>query len=373
MRKFVVGLWAIVVIGTGLGIGAVQAQPTDDDYSSGALTSQERPFHIVVQPLYQYYEDEGRVLTEWSLPVQATVPLRQNVQLSLRASMASAGGDNLEQVTGLGDVQASLSYARPVGDGSIILSAGANLPSGKQELTLDEFRTVALLSRDFYSFRVPSFGQGLNVATGATWAFPVGEDVMLGLGGSFQLRGGYTPLQGMDDEYEPGNEVVLTGGLDYRLSRTSALSGDFAFTLYGTDMVGGVEQFEAGNKISATVQYLLEQGFSTFRLIGRYEGRGKSSIPAVAGAQGRALQTLPSQGTARASYQVRLNDALNLGLWAEGHLFEETDVYDSQTLVRLGVSPAWNMGHGVTLAPRAAVTVGSFTGGEGGLAVQWQQ
>lgn len=351
---------------------AAYAQSEETDYATDALTSRSQPMRIIVRPSYQYYEDGGLKLTEWSLPIQATVPIRERLQLSLRAGLASAGGDNLESVTGLGDVQASLSYTREVGEGSVILSAGANVPTGKRKLTLEEFATATLLSQNFYDFQMPGFGQGLGVATGATWAVPIGEDVVLGLGGSFQFRGGYIPVEGMGETYNPGNEVLVTGGIDYRLSRTSALSGDVAVTLYGTDTLGDVERFEAGTKVSAAVQFRRDQGYSTLRLLARYEGREKSTLPAAVGGASQ-LQLLPNQGTVRGNYATRLREGVRLELEATGRYFGETTAYDSQTVATVSVTPQFAVGEGARIGPHLAYTAGSFSGLEAGLMLYWQR
>lgn len=378
MRQFITA--AVLMLGSGLLLGSVQAQSVSQDYGTGALTSQRQPARVILQPMYQYYEDDGIQVAEWSLPLQATIPLRESLQLSIRASMAlaegdsvgSASADNMGAVPGLGDVQASMSYTRKLGEGSLIMSAGVNVPTGKQELALAEFTTATLLSRNFYDFRVPSFGQGLGLATGATWAFPLGDDLVLGFGGSFQFQGGFTPVEGMDETYNPGNEVLITGGADYRLSRTSALSGDVALTLYGTDTLGDTDEFEAGNKITATVQFLRSQRHTTLRLVARYEGREKSTLPATVGGATR-LQLLPNQSTLRGSYTMQLSEGVRLEFGGTGRHFGETSATSSKTLITLSVMPQFDVGDELRLAPRAGYTEGSFTGLEGGLMLFWQR
>ncbi len=372
MKRHGIALLLLAAVTGWIG-GSAGAQSVAEDYGTGALTSQRQPLRIVVQPMYQYFEDTDRGITEWSVPLRATIPLREDLQLSLRGSFASATGDGLATVSGLSDAQASLSYVRPVGDGSVILSAGVNAPTGKQELTLSEFATATLLSQNFFDFRVPGFGQGLGLATGATWAVPVGEDVVLGLGGSFRYQGGYTPVEGMTEDYTPGNEVLITGGLDYRLSRTSALSGDVSFTIYGTDQLGDVDRFEAGNRFAAAVQYRRDQGYSTLRVLARYEGREKSTLPAVGTGSAQELQLLPSEGAVRGVFTTRLGETADLEVWAGGRMFGETDAFDQKVLAVIGLMPQWAASDQLTLAPRIAYTGGDITGLEGGLMIYWQQ
>ena len=370
MKRLLRGTVLALLIGC-VGLLPAEAQPIDEEnYEAEGLTSQRRPLRVTARPLYQYYEDDGAAISEWSLPIQATIPLLESLQLNLRGSVASVSGDNVEDLSGLGDVQASLSYAQEVGDGSLILSLGANLPTGKRELTVGEFQTATVLSQNYYAFQVPTFGQGFNIATGATWAIPVSDNVTVGLGGSYQRRGGYAPIEGMAEDYNPGDEFIVTGGLDYGVTQTSALSADVSFTAYGTDTVGDTDQFEAGNKIAGRLQYLYQSGFNSVRVLARYESRDKSTIPATAAAQ--ELQVLPSQGAFRLSYDRRIG-SFTLGLWGDGRLFGETEAYDSQTLFRLGVAPAFSAGSNVVLMPRAAATFGDLTGVQAGLTLQVQQ
>ena len=367
-------LFLLVPVGT-----TVWAQPTLNDVGFSA----ERPaIRVAATPSFQYYDDEGQSLTQWSLPLRAGVPLSRSVHLRLAATVASAdisgGGENVvtssaERVTGLTDVQTELSYVREVGAGSVIFNVGVNIPTGKDELTLAEFATVTLLSQNIYDFHAPGFGQGLGVRTGASWALPVGERVVVGLGGSFQVQGGYTPVQGMTEEYTPGNEFLVTGGLDVQLTSRSALSGDVAVTVYGTDTLGDLDQFEAGNQVAGSLQYLREWGFNRLQIRARYASREKSSVAAVgsiaAPVQDVRLQVLPSQGSVHAGYGARLTEGMRLQLTAAGRWYEETALLDATTVGRIGVEPQFALTEDLVFAPRAVVSAGGYTGVEGGMRI----
>lgn len=336
-----------------------------------ALTSQERPVRISIQPAYQRFEDDGRVITQWSAPLVAVVPFRDRWQLSLRGSGASAGGDNLQTLSGFSDVRAALSYAQPVGDGSLIVTANVNAPTGKEKLTPGEFNTARLLSRNLYRFRVPSFGQGFGAGTSLTWAVPVTESVVVGLGGMVRYNGSYTPMVGQQEEYDPGEEARVTGGLDLRLGQGSALSADVSFYLYGTDTVGDVDRFSPGNQISVRVQFLRQGEQNTLRITGQYRNQEKSTLPLRQG-ETRALQVLPTRALLRGQYVVGLTDAVDLEMSAAGRWYGETTVYESQTVATVGLSPRFAVGEVLTVAPQAAYTAGTITGLEGGIGLSAQ-
>ncbi|MFB6232109.1 MAG: hypothetical protein ABEL04_13245 [Salinibacter sp.] len=356
-------LWGAV------GSGTFSARGQARTSAANALTSRERPVRIRLQPTYQRFEDEGRTLTQWSVPVVAVVPFLERWQVSIRGSGASATGDNLTTLSGLSDVRAALSYTWPVGDGSIIASASINAPVGKKELTQGEFDVARLLSRNFYPFRVPSFGQGLGAGTGVTWAVPVTESVVVGIGGLFRYHGSYSPTVDQQAEYDPGEEGRLTGGIDIRLSPASALSADVSYFLYGTDTVGGVDRFNVGNQISVRLQYLRKTERYTIRVVGRYQQREKSTLPPRTGAD-RTLQVLPAQGGVRGRYRIQLTDRVDLQVSAAGRWYEETSSFERKTLGTAGVEPRLEIVEGVVVVPSAEYTMGSITGIEGGIGLR---
>lgn len=358
---------AICFILSGLLTGALApAHAQIGTSAADALTSQERPTRIAFRPTYQWYEDGDQVITEWSAPVVAVVPFQDRWQLSVRGGGAWAGGDDLETLSGLTDLRVALSYAQPVSDGSLIVTANVSAPTGKQELTREEFNTARLLSRNLYRFRVPSFGQGLGAGTGLTWAVPVTDAVVVGIGGMFRYHGSYTPTAASQTEYDPGEEGRITGGVDIRLGDGSAVSADASFYVYGTDTAGNVDRFSAGNQVSARVQYLRQWGQNALRITGHYRNQEKSTIPLRQG-DDRALQVLPTRALVRGQYTVGFSGAVDLEVTAAGRWYDETSVYDDQTIGTVGLAPHVSLGDVIRVSPRAAYTTGSITGLEGGL------
>ena len=353
-------LWGMV------GGGPLSAQGQTGTSAADVLTSSERSVRIRLQPIYQRFEDEGRTLTQWSAPVVAVVPFQERWQVSIRGSGASATGDNLTTLSGLSDVRTALSYTWPVGGGSLIASASVNAPVGKEELTRSEFNVARLLSRNFYPFRVPGFGQGLGAGTGVTWAVPVTKSVVMGIGGLFRYHGSYSPTANQQEEYDPGEEGRLTGGIDFQLSSVSALSADVSYFLYGTDTVGGADEFDVGNQLSVRVQYLREMEQRTIRIVGRYRQHEKSTLPLRTGVD-RSLQVLPTRATLQAQYRTRLTDRINVRVSVTGRWYDETSAFERKTVVTAGLKPQFEVTDRFTLVPGAAYTAGSITGIEGSI------
>ncbi len=349
----------------------LSAQAQGSSGGADALTSRDRPVRVALRPTYQWFEDGDQAITQWSAPLTAVVPFGNRWQATLRGSGASTRGESLQTLSGLSDVRVGLSYAQPIGDGSLLINANMNAPVGKKELTQGEFETARLLSRNFLRFRVPSFGQGFGAGTGLTWAIPVTGSVVVGIGGAFRYYGSYAPTVGTQGDYDPGEEGRITGGVDVRVGQNSALSVDGSFYVYGTDTVGGIEEFEAGNQFSVRVQFLSEQERQTVRIVGFYRNQEKSTLPIREGSD-QTLQVLPTRAQLQGQYGVGLGGEVDLQVSAAGRWYEETVGYESKTLVTVGIEPQVPVGDLLTVAPRATYTAGSIQGIEGGIGLTAQ-
>lgn len=335
------------------------------------LTSQRQRIQITTSVLYQRYMEDDAEIAELSFPLFISMPLGRRMGISLLASQATASGDGLETVTGFDDVQVTLSYARRLGRSSLVLNVGTNLPSGKHGLTQGEFDTVVPLSFNFYDFQVAGFGQGLSVSPGVTWAIPLSDDFVLGVGASYLYRQGFEPLEGMEDSFTPGNEILLTGGVDLRLSRRAVLAGDVTYTLYEEDEVGDVAVFGAGSKTTATVQFKHYQGFNELRLVGRYRGRAPSEVLSDSVLVTQPERALPNEFEVRATYTRRLSSVVTAGFLLGGRYFEETPLFAEKQLLDVGLMPDVRLSHVLSLTTRFIYTLGTFEGFEagGGLAL----
>jgi len=332
-----------------------------------ALTNQERAVRVSFQPTYQRFSDDELVLTQSSTPLSIIVPFRDQWQLTVQGSAATVGGDNLTTVSGISDVEATVSYAASVGAGSVIGTISATAPTGTDRHTRDEFDTVTLLSQDLYPVRVPGFGHGGGVGGGATWAVSVDESFVVGIGASYRHRGGYKPVEGLQGTYNPGNETRLTGGFDYRIGPTSALSADVSFFLYGTDTLDYEEQFNVGNRLFLRVRYLREWGFRSLRVRVRYEEQNESAVPNI----GQKLQAVPSQVGLHVRYGTRLTDDLRLDSFSAIRWYDETATLGAKGVGAVGVEPQVVLTDQFVAVPRFVLTIGGITGIEAGLGFSW--
>jgi hypothetical protein len=70
------------------------------------------------------------------------------------------------------------------------------------------------------------------------------------------------------------------------------------------------------------------------------------------------------------SYRAPITDRIGIRARLSGHHYAETIQADAKILGRAYVSPSFEFGDAVTLAPHGTVTYGSYLGVGGGLRVQ---
>ena len=335
------------------------------------LTSRQRPIQVTMMALYQSYEEDGSGADQLSFPLRIMYPIGQKMSVSLSASQMGVFGSDVSSLSGMSDTQISFGYAHTMGSASLNIGLGLNLPSGTRELTTDEFDTLIRVSQTAFDYRVPGLGQGFGVSPIVTFAFPVSDNLAIGLGASYRMRGGFKPLEGMEEDYTPGDELLFTVGIDTRVGETSSFSIDATFTRYASDKLGDEVVFEAGGKTSITALFRHVEGFNQWRVVVLYRARAKSDLGGGALA-GESVQSVPNELMGRVSYERRINARLSTTFLAEAHSFDETSAYQARTVIDVGAVPTYRLSQKTSLVGRAIYTLGTITGFEvgAGLAVR---
>jgi len=317
---------------------------------------------IRIMPLYQRWAIAGdSTFSELSIPVLVYLPVRYNWSVSFSGSQAAVKGDNFADLSGLADAQLATSYH--VGKANLLLNLGVNLPSGKDKLTLLQLATSSVLSSNVFQFQVPNFGQGLNISPSVTWAVPVRENFVLGLGASYQYKGQFTPLTNSSLNYNPGDEMLLTGGFDTRLSTTATLTGDAIFTFYMTDKINDGEIFGAGNKLVANLQFRKYFGFDEFWLFARYRSRAKNDLVVGGVLTPENVKTNPDQVELTGHYRRRFNSRLSTRFIAEGRFYQNTPAFEGVNLFGAGLAPSLALAENFQLLAQLKYQTGSFKTG----------
>lgn len=191
-------------------------------------------FHYVSWDLDNGENGFKNSLSQQAVSISGFLPIRDNFEA--RYFMATASNDlemnsNESELSGLGDmrIQLSHSFARD----RVLLSAGVNLPTGKQELDAEEgSQIIEFLSRDYLSFPLRRYGEGTGfnlLAGGATRLGPV----KCGMNASYYYAGTYEPYENYGD-YDPGNTFSLGATANFDI-KNMACSARFTYLYSDTD------------------------------------------------------------------------------------------------------------------------------------------
>lgn len=355
------------------------------DESTGVINNKKR---VSISPLLQnwsFESDSNSIdFSEISTVFNIYLPLSQNFSLGLRGGQANIrfGDENtfsnlqLEELNGFSDLQLTGTYyLENIGT---VLSLKMNLPSGKKNWDMQsQVNTSAIISNAIYRLQLPQFGEGFNLAPGLTWARQVADNIALGLGVSYQYKAAYQALAWIE-EFDPGDEILLTGGMDVRINSSTTLSGDVVYSIFGEDVINGDKVLAAGNRIVSTL--LLEKYFKfhRFNLMMAYRTQAKSEVTSFAlgdNLKANEVNLVPNNLQVYSSFRTQFSNAFSVMLSAEGRFYlsiedaavpQVTDALPiplaSGNVFMLAVSPVFSLGESVQMPFHIQYARGNFTG-----------
>ncbi len=348
-----------------LTVAETWAQPQTD--TDGDVISQRGSFRLM--PLYQNWSLDSMKVSEASVSLSMYQPVSRQAAITLRGAFGSASGD-IASLSGATDLQLAGSYY--LESANMMFSLGLGLPIGKKKLTTDEFITSILLASNTFRFNVSQFGTGFNITPGVVWALPVGDDVVLGLGATYQYRGTFQPLED-SGTFDPGDEISGTGGIELKLNETSSISADVVYTHIGKDLLEGDEIYISGDKILAAIQFKKYFEFNSLFVGATFRSKAKSEV-----ALGKFLSPRmePDQLEILGGYTARFSDALSMQFLLEGRFFQETSIaFSGYNMIGVGVMPEFSVSQSVSIPLRLKFTSGkrksngTITGFEAGLGI----
>ena len=188
-------------------------------------------------------------LSQRTFSLSGFMPLRDNFEARYSIVTASNSLDmnNTEnELSGLGDLRVQFSHS--FYSDRVLLSAGANLPTGKQELdTGQELQVIEFLSRDYLSFPVRRYGEGAGFNLLAGGAASVGP-VKCGATASYYYTGTYTPYADFGD-YNPGNTFSVGGSAELTADRIH-YSAQLSYSISGTDQLDGDDIYKQADRFT---------------------------------------------------------------------------------------------------------------------------
>jgi hypothetical protein len=215
------------------------------------------------------------IFTKISNQLQINYFPNRNTSININVSYAASEVQS-NKLNGLTDLQIQL--RQKVQSINTMFEAGVSLPSGKSSLTNSEFASTILLSRNLFNFRNPVLGQGTNIFLGATWAEELSNDFVVGAGLSYQLRGEYQPFEKQESKYNPSNELLISGGVDYRIDKSKTFSTDIVGIFFNEDEVDGDVVFTAGNRFIYSLGYRQYFNNNVLRISARYRYSAEAEL-----------------------------------------------------------------------------------------------
>jgi hypothetical protein len=317
---------------------------------------------LKAETIFQSWSADSTLsIWEFSTPLEFYYPFDRQSSVAITTEFASAKGKNLSALSGLGDAQVSFNY-QP-GLNSLVLSLGLNLPSGKKEMPVLEFNTMSALSQNLFRFQVPVFGQGFGLSPGLTYALPVNEKVVLGLGIAYQLKTAYKPVEKMEKSYKPGDEVLVTGGVDVQLGEAESLSGDVLWAYYSADKVDNDNIFHAGSKLMLSVRYQKAFRRDAILVSASYRSRAKNRVY-FPGITLETQQLQPNETEIMGIYVMPVSNQMAWKGSADLRFLHKTGNSIPVNIIELAVGPEWSAAPGIKIPFHVKLALGRFKGGK---------
>lgn len=184
-------------------------------------------------------------ISEFTIPILVVVPVSPWLNFDIATAYASArvepNGANTEarsSISGLTDTQIRANVV--LGTDFVVLTAGLNLPSGRETATSEQELAAFRIGSDFLAFPISNMGTGFGATGGVAIARPIGA-WNLGVGGSLRQSASYEPFEqsgGARPRFQPGSEYRARVGLDHPFG-TGRFGLGFTYSKFGDDNIGG--------------------------------------------------------------------------------------------------------------------------------------
>lgn len=287
-----------------------------------------------------------------TLPVSAALRLGSRLSVSLSSTWAQAvvsREDGESRVQGPTDtqLQATVSLA----DGAASVTGIVLLPTGHATHTEEEAAVASLIASDLLLFRVSNWGTGGGAGIRAAATRRVGT-VGAGLSVGYFVGQDFSPADGQDFRYRPGNNLVVRAALDRSIGRAGKASLQLTYRQYADDRVDGANLFRTGDRYQAIGSYSFASGRTSSAVVyagalHRTEGVFLSDLTSTGG------QTFVVVGGGARFRSGSVVFVPSLDFRALRRADGTGQGYDG----RIGGSVEWSIGS-VTLAPSARFHLG---------------
>jgi hypothetical protein len=210
---------------------------------------------------YQIKSPIDETISEFTTPIFVAIPVSERFNFDVGTAYAWArvepngtSAAPTSTISGLTDTQIRANLS--LGTDFVVLTAGLNIPTGRETASQQEQAAAFRIGNDFLAFPISNMGTGFGATGGIAIARPIGE-WNLGFGASLRQSAAYEPFvasTGARPRFQPGNEYRARIGLDHGFG-----TGRFAFGLtyskFGNDDIGG-SIYNTGDR------YIAQAGFN---------------------------------------------------------------------------------------------------------------
>jgi len=210
---------------------------------------------------YRITSPVSETISEFTIPIFVVIPASSALNFDIATAYATArvqpNGSSVEQrssISGLTDTQIRANLM--LGTDFVVLTAGINLPTGKETASDAEQLAAFRIGNDFLAFPISNMGTGFGATAGVAVARPVGS-WNLGFGGSLRQSAAYDPIvasSGARPRFQPGNEYRARFGVDHPFG-TGRFAVGLTYSKFGNDNLDN-SLYNTGDR------YVTQMGFN---------------------------------------------------------------------------------------------------------------
>lgn len=317
-------------------------------------------------PQYQRYRlaaPADETISQLVVPVFVTMPFGTRFTMDVGTAYARArveSPNGVSEVDGLTDTQ--LRGNLTLGSDFVVVTAGLNLPTGEQSVSLQQFTAASRIGSDFLAFPISNMGTGFAATGGIAVARPYGV-WSVGAGAAVRRSQEYEPfnIPNQSLAFRPGNEYRARLGAD-RTAGTGRLALGLTYSAFGQDDAGG-SRYNVGDRVIAQSAYSTSRGgadlvlaaYDVYRRPGSYASGERAGMENIA-------NVYASAGFQRGGRLVE--PSLELRHWLQSVVTtgasDESERTQSSVLATLGLRTRFMLG-GVTTYPGVGMTIGRLS------------
>jgi len=289
----------------------------------------------------------AKTVSQLSVPMVLVLPFGSQFNIDIATSYATSelkvNGGATSSISGLTDTQVRANYT--LGNDAVVLTIGANLPTGQYKIAEDKADAAGQIGNDFLIFPTSSYGSGFSATGGIAFARPVG-DWNVGVAGSFRKSTKFDAFSGTGTTgaketltFTPADEVRARIGAD-RSVGSGKLALGLTYSSFGSDVLANTS-YATGDRFiaQASMYYPVGETDVWFSGWGLYRAKGQ-------------------QFGGDAPPETVLNGSVSLGIHYGDVLFEpsvegrnwQVDGYNAGGLFNGGLRVRWTSGP-LTLVP----------------------